>query len=215
MTSLREKKKAEVRARVVETCGSLFRTQGFDETTIDDIITAAQISRQTFFNYFKGKEAVLAELGLMWLQEQADFPRRRFRKGQGGSILKGTRRAILEQMRAIKSDRAFMRLVFTRSGFLFAQAGQTGVDKDKSGTGRRQINQIEAIFEALETVMAAAQEAGEIRPDITPRQVAEIYATQMVMTAHYWLTNMSHKTMDLEVRAKHALDVIEAGLKPQ
>ena len=59
-----------MRARILEVCGELFRTRGFDETTVDAIAARAEISRQTFFNYFPSKEAVLAEFGFAWLAPQ-------------------------------------------------------------------------------------------------------------------------------------------------
>ena len=78
-SGLRARKKQEVRERILSVCGRLFRARGFDETTVDDIIGKVGVSRQTFFNYFAGKDAVLAELGLVWLREQAEMTRRRRR----------------------------------------------------------------------------------------------------------------------------------------
>jgi TetR/AcrR family transcriptional regulator, regulator of mycofactocin system len=37
----------------------LFSDQGFDETTVDQVATAAGVSRRTFFRYFDSKAAVL------------------------------------------------------------------------------------------------------------------------------------------------------------
>ena len=62
--TLRERKKQQIRQRILEVCGRLFRARGFDETTVHDIVGEVDVSRQTFFNYFPKKEAVLAELGL-------------------------------------------------------------------------------------------------------------------------------------------------------
>jgi AcrR family transcriptional regulator len=49
-TTLRERKKQQVRQRILDVCGRLFRTRGFDETTVDDIVGEVDVSRQTFFN---------------------------------------------------------------------------------------------------------------------------------------------------------------------
>ncbi len=37
----------------------MFRSRGFDSTTLDDICTAVPISKRTFFRYFPDKEALL------------------------------------------------------------------------------------------------------------------------------------------------------------
>jgi AcrR family transcriptional regulator len=59
-SSRRDRKKAEARRRLYEAAVHLFRTQGFDETTIEQITGAADTAKGTFFNYFPSKEHVLA-----------------------------------------------------------------------------------------------------------------------------------------------------------
>lgn len=62
---LRETKRAELRQRIYETALDLFRRQGVAVTTIRQIAEVANVGLGTFFNYFDGKEAVLAEYGLI------------------------------------------------------------------------------------------------------------------------------------------------------
>jgi AcrR family transcriptional regulator len=57
--TLRERKKAEARARVLDTAHQLFHRKGFDPTTLDEICEAAQISKRTFFRYYRDKEALV------------------------------------------------------------------------------------------------------------------------------------------------------------
>src|SRR5216684_637784 len=61
--SLRERKKLQTRAAIIRRAVELFNTQGFYNTSIDDIADAADVSRGTFFNYFGYKEAVIVEFG--------------------------------------------------------------------------------------------------------------------------------------------------------
>ena len=55
----RVRKARETRERIFEAALGLFLKLGFDETTLDAIAEAADISRRTFFHYYASKEAIL------------------------------------------------------------------------------------------------------------------------------------------------------------
>jgi AcrR family transcriptional regulator len=59
MTGLRETKKRHTRATIAQTAADLFRARGFAAVTVDDVAAAANVSRQTVFNYFPTKEQML------------------------------------------------------------------------------------------------------------------------------------------------------------
>ena len=56
---LRERKKAAARANVLEVAHRLFRAEGFDSTTIEQICGEALISKRSFFRYFRDKESLV------------------------------------------------------------------------------------------------------------------------------------------------------------
>lgn len=59
--SLKERKQALARETIWQAAIDLFTEKGFDETTLDDIATAAGTSRRSFFRYFESKSDLLVQ----------------------------------------------------------------------------------------------------------------------------------------------------------
>ncbi len=55
VVGLRERKKARTRAAIQGEALRLFREQGYDNTTVQQIISVAEVSESTFFRYFPTK----------------------------------------------------------------------------------------------------------------------------------------------------------------
>ena len=58
-TTIRDRKAKETRARIARTALELFISQGYAETTLDQIAEAADVGRRTIFDHFPTKEAIL------------------------------------------------------------------------------------------------------------------------------------------------------------
>jgi len=78
MSGLRESKKRRTREAIAQAAADLFQEHGFEAVTIDQIARAADVSRQTVFNYFPTKEQMLfdreEEIGAALLALVADAP---------------------------------------------------------------------------------------------------------------------------------------------
>lgn len=60
------RKRLPTKSRIVKAAWNLFYKNGYEHTTIEDIITASKTSKGTFYHYFKGKEALLNSLSYLF-----------------------------------------------------------------------------------------------------------------------------------------------------
>jgi AcrR family transcriptional regulator len=88
-----ERKKEDMRQKIISQAMKLFREQGLNATTMEQIAAEVDIAKGTLYSYFPVKEAILDE-----------YIRRNF---------SGSNAARVEQIRQLASTRERMRLVFT------------------------------------------------------------------------------------------------------
>lgn len=65
-----ERKKDETRKKILMVAVDLFKRQGFDETTVEQIANEADVAKGTVFNHFPEKEAIIYEHIQSVIQEQ-------------------------------------------------------------------------------------------------------------------------------------------------
>jgi len=69
-----EQRKERTHRRLLEEAERLFRSQGFDTITVEEIAVAADVAKGTFFNYFESKECLLGELLYSRIQSRLSSP---------------------------------------------------------------------------------------------------------------------------------------------
>ena len=68
----REKRKIEIRGRIEDAAYGLFKEQGIEDTSIEQICEQADVARRTFYGYFPNKHALLGGLGVSRLYRQSE-----------------------------------------------------------------------------------------------------------------------------------------------
>ena len=67
------RKRRSTKSRIVKAAWNLFYKNGYEQTTVEDIINASKTSKGTFYHYFKGKEALLNSLSYLFDQKYEDL----------------------------------------------------------------------------------------------------------------------------------------------
>ena len=52
------------KARIVSAAWKLFYEQGYEDTTVEDIVFESETSKGSFYHYFDGKDALLGSLSV-------------------------------------------------------------------------------------------------------------------------------------------------------
>ena len=100
---LRERKKRQTREAIAAAARRLFRERGFDAVTVAEVASAADVSEQTVFNYFRTKEDLFFS-GMQTFEEQlVDAVRQR---APGESALLAFRRSMLSRLTGLGDPRA-------------------------------------------------------------------------------------------------------------
>ncbi len=63
---MRTKKAKSTKKKIVSAAWRLFYEQGYDNTTVDDIVEASKTSKGSFYHYFEGKDALLSSLSFLF-----------------------------------------------------------------------------------------------------------------------------------------------------
>ena len=66
MAGVPRKSGRNTKGRIVSAAWKLFYEQGYDNTTVEDIIFESETSKGSFYHYFEGKDALLGSLSMIF-----------------------------------------------------------------------------------------------------------------------------------------------------
>ncbi len=146
-----ERKKEKTKKKIVATALRLFREQGLDGTTMEQIAEAADIAKGTLYNYFPVKEAILNEFVKQSFQENNAERIQRLRK------LPDTRARMLLTLGELMEGVQAQMEIFEKY-FVYRIQKMIALRQDES---------MQSGLWALESeIIALGQQSGEIRSDM-------------------------------------------------
>ena len=167
----REQRKLEIRARIEDAAYKLFREQGIEDTSIEQICVEADVARRTFYGHYTNKHALLGGLGLSRLYNQSEPMLTLLIANHH------TTRSRLEAMIEYIGSKFATFSEFDRQLILIAPS----VFAENTEQQREIGNSASASFTRLIT---AGHEIGDVRSDFSP----EILATMVVGTLNMLMT---------------------------
>jgi AcrR family transcriptional regulator len=193
----RSRRSAELRERLFRSALDLFARKGFVETTVEDITDAADVGKGTFFNYFPSKDHILIAFGEMQfakLKAAADEARRNnipvpnFLRSLGHRMTEEPTRNP-DMIRALLLG--YLSSTPVREAMLDLQ------------------NRVLAVHSEM---IALGQERGEIRVDLPPLEIAQVFRQTIFGTLLIWSLYADNSLLS---RMESAFEVIWQGLTPR
>lgn len=162
-------RKRETRDRILAAARKLFETRGFDETPIDAIVREADVAKGTFYLHFETKLDVLQALTRSDLAAAMPQIMARLAKSPAARMLRDATGAMNAWFEANRSlSEAFILHGFSK--------------REPSGS-RPPSHSSRGLFEAI---VAKGQADGDLRRDIPPHRLAEMYASMFATSVLGW-----------------------------
>ena len=149
------------KARIVNAAWKLFYEQGYEDTTVEDIIFESETSKGSFYHYFDGKDALLSSLSMLFdeqyelLMERPDLPE------DSIDLLQYLNRSLFETIENTVSIDLLSRLF---SSQLVTHGERHLLDRSRT------------YYKLLRRIVSEGQQKGEIRDDFTVGEVSRAYA---------------------------------------
>ena len=175
----REKRKQEIRSRIEEAAYRLFREQGIEDTSIEQICVEADVARRTFYGHFPNKHSLLGGLGISRLYDQSEPMFR---------LLMNNHQATRDRLKAM--------IDYIESNF----AGYEDIDRQliliapstfaEDAERQREIG--DSAIASFVHLIAAGIEVGDVKADFSPEILAAMVVGTLNMLTISWAMNSDY-----------------------
>ncbi len=156
-----KKNTRNTKGKIISAAWKLFYENGYDGTTIEDIIFASGTSRGSFYHYFEGKDALLGTLAYVFDEK---YEQLRSTLDPDWDAVKKLIFLNHELFTMIEDSISRDLLSGLLSTQLQAQGEKHLLDRNRT------------YFKLLREIIAAGQKKGELRADCTTSEIIKAYA---------------------------------------
>lgn len=159
------------KGKIVSAAWKLFYDQGYDETTIEEILLQSGTSRGSFYHYFEGKDALLGSLAYLFDEKYEQL------EGQLAPLA-----TCMEQLLFLNSE-LFAMIENSISLDLLARLLSTQLVT----RGEKQLLDHDRFYyKLLRRICLAGQQRGEFRTDLSANELVRIYAVAERALLYDW-----------------------------
>ena len=156
-----KKNSRNTKSKIVDAAWRLFYEQGYDDTTVEDIIFESGTSKGSFYHYFAGKDALLSSLSYLFdekyeeIEEQINPEMGSFDKLMFYND---------ELFKMIENRISIDLLARLYSSQLITKSEKHLLDRNRT------------YYKLLRQTISVGQESGELRSDVSANEIVKAYA---------------------------------------
>ena len=156
-----KKNSRDTKGRIIQAAWDLFYRQGYDDTTVEEIIAASGTSRGSFYHYFEGKDALLSSLSYLFDRKYEELSPNLSPDTDRFEQLMYLNRELFAMIENSVSLDLLARLY---SSQLITRGDKHLLDHNRT------------YYKLLRRIVLEGQERGELRGDVTVSEMVRVYA---------------------------------------
>ena len=149
------------RGRIISAAWKLFYEQGYEDTTVEDIVFESETSKGSFYHYFDGKDALLGTLAYVFDEKYEELKKTMSPDLDAMEKLVYLNHELFAMIDGGVSMDLLARLLSTQ---LLARGEKHLLDRNRT------------YFKLLRQIIADGQKAGQLRRDRTVNEIVKAYA---------------------------------------
>ena len=149
------------KGRIISAAWKLFYEQGYEDTTVEDIVFESETSKGSFYHYFDGKDALLGTLANVFDEKYEELKETMSPDLGAMEKLVYLNHELFAMIDASISMDLLARLLSTQ---LLARGEKHLLDRNRT------------YFKLLRQIIADGQKAGQLRADCTVNEIVKAYA---------------------------------------
>ncbi len=186
------------RGRIISAAWELFYEQGYEDTTVEEIIERSQTSKGSFYHYFDGKDALLSSLSWLFDEEYARLQQELPEDMNAWDKLLALNHALFTMIENRISLDLLARLL---SSQLITRGDKHLLDRDR------------LYFKYLRQIVQEGQQNGHLKQDLTVNGIVKLYALTERALMYDWC--LCGGDYSLTAYADRMLPVFLSDLRPE
>lgn len=169
-----KKRKQKTKMKIIKAAWDLFYRQGYDDTTVDEIITASDTSKGSFYHYFESKDALLSSLSDLFDEKYEELSTKLLPEMTSCEKLSYLNHELFKMIDESINVDLLSRLY---SSQLITKASQHLLDEDRF------------YFQLIIQIIAEGIEKGELRADRSIDELERLYVMYERALIYDWCLN--------------------------